>query len=72
MVFTVLIHGGICGPPGVPVPNPLRYALALFGIVDLLALLPTYLALFVRAHVLIDVRVLRLMRIFRSSSSPPT
>ena len=46
--------------------QPLRYALSFFGIVDLVALLPTYLALFFpELHVLIDVRVLRLMRIFR-------
>ena len=46
--------------------QPLRYALSFFGLVDLVALLPTYLALFFpELHVLIDVRVLRLMRIFR-------
>ncbi|MCJ2183077.1 ion transporter [Novosphingobium sp. 1949] len=45
---------------------PFRYARSFFGIVDLLALLPTYLALlFPAIHVLIDVRVLRLLRIFR-------
>ena len=47
------------------VRQPLRYATSFFGIVDLLALLPTYLALLPEAHVLIDVRVLRLLRIFR-------
>ena len=48
------------------VRQPLRYATSFFGIVDLLALLPTYLALLLpEAHVLIDVRVLRLLRIFR-------
>lgn len=46
--------------------RPLRYATSFFGVVDLLALLPTYLALlFPGAHALIDVRVLRLLRIFR-------
>ena len=46
--------------------RPLRYASSFFGIIDLLALLPTYLALFVPGlHALIDVRVLRLLRIFR-------
>ena len=46
--------------------QPLRYALSFFGLVDLVALLPTYLALFFpELHVLIDVRVLRLLRIFR-------
>jgi voltage-gated potassium channel len=48
------------------VRHPLRYAISFFGIVDLLAVLPTYLALlFPEAHALIDVRVLRLLRIFR-------
>jgi len=46
--------------------QPLRYALSFFGIVDLLAVLPTYLALFLpELHALIDVRILRLLRIFR-------
>ena len=45
---------------------PMRYALSFFGIIDLVAVLPTYLALFVpELHVLIDVRVLRLLRVFR-------
>ncbi len=48
------------------VRHPLRYARSFFGIVDLLAVLPTYLALFFpEAHALIDVRVLRLLRVFR-------
>ncbi|MDO9115219.1 MAG: ion transporter [Polaromonas sp.] len=48
------------------VRQPLRYATSFFGIIDLLAVLPTYLALFVpELHALIDVRVLRLLRIFR-------
>jgi voltage-gated potassium channel len=48
------------------VRRPLRYATSFFGIVDLLAVLPTYIALLVPGlHVLIDVRVLRLLRIFR-------
>lgn len=48
------------------VRHPMRYATSFFGIVDLLAVLPTYLALLVpEAHALIDVRILRLLRIFR-------
>jgi len=48
------------------VRHPLRYARSAFGIIDLLAVLPTYLALFVPGvHALVDVRVLRLLRIFR-------
>jgi len=45
---------------------PLRYAKSFFGVVDLLSTLPTYLAFFFPGlHALIDVRVLRLLRIFR-------
>ncbi|MEO6852871.1 MAG: ion transporter [Rhodoferax sp.] len=48
------------------VRRPMRYAQSGFGIIDLLALLPTYLAVLVPGlHALIDVRVLRLLRIFR-------
>jgi len=48
------------------VRRPLRYALSFYGIVDLLAVLPTYMALFVpELYALVDVRVLRLLRIFR-------
>ncbi len=47
-------------------PQPLRYATSFFGVVDLLSVLPTYLALFFpEIHALIDVRVLRLLRVFR-------
>lgn len=48
------------------VRQPLRYATSFFGIVDLLAVLPTYLAFFFpELFVLVDVRVLRLLRVFR-------
>jgi voltage-gated potassium channel len=48
------------------VRHPLRYALSFYGVIDLLALLPTYIALLVpEVHALIDVRVLRLLRVFR-------
>jgi voltage-gated potassium channel len=48
------------------VRHPLRYALSFYGVIDLLALLPTYLALLVpEVGVLIDVRILRLLRVFR-------
>ena len=47
-------------------PQPLRYATSFFGIVDLVSVLPTYLALFFpELYALIDVRVLRLLRVFR-------
>jgi hypothetical protein len=48
------------------VRRPFAYASSFFGVVDLLAVLPTYVAAFVpELAVLIDVRVLRLLRIFR-------
>lgn len=48
------------------VDRPWRYARSFFGIVDLVSILPTYLAVFVpELHALIDVRVLRMLRIFR-------
>lgn len=48
------------------VQRPMRYATSSFGIVDLLSVLPTYLAAFFpELHALIDIRVLRLLRIFR-------
>jgi voltage-gated potassium channel len=48
------------------VRHPWRYARSFYGVVDLLALLPTYVALLVpEVHALIDVRVLRLLRVFR-------
>ncbi len=48
------------------VRRPLRYARSFYGVIDLLAVLPTYLAILIPGlHALIDVRVLRLLRIFR-------
>jgi voltage-gated potassium channel len=48
------------------VRRPLQYARSFYGLIDLLAVLPTYLALFVPGlHALLDVRVLRLLRMFR-------
>jgi voltage-gated potassium channel len=48
------------------VRHPWRYARSFFGVIDLLAILPTYLAVFVpEMHSLIDVRLLRLLRLFR-------
>ena len=48
------------------VDRPLRYATSFFGIVDLAAVVPTYIAIFIpEAQVLIDVRILRLVRVFR-------
>ena len=48
------------------VQRPLRYALSIWGIIDLLAILPTYLSFFVPgAQSLLVVRVLRILRVFR-------
>lgn len=45
---------------------PKRYIFSFFGIVDLLAILPTYIGLvFIGAHSLMVIRALRLLRIFR-------
>src|SRR5437879_1589887 len=42
------------------VKRPLRYATSVFGIIDLLSILPTYLAILLpEFHFLIDVRLLR-------------
>jgi voltage-gated potassium channel len=48
------------------VPRPLRYARSFFGLVDLLAILPTYLSILLPgAQSLLVIRGLRLLRIFR-------
>jgi voltage-gated potassium channel len=48
------------------VRQPLRFARSGLGIIDVIAIAPTWLALlFPSLHALIDVRVLRLLRIFR-------
>lgn len=47
-------------------PNRKGYALSAYGVVDLLALLPTYLSLFIpQASPLLLIRLLRILRIFR-------
>ena len=48
------------------VAKPSAYVFSFFGIVDLLALLPTYIGLFFEGtHVLATIRTLRLLRVFR-------
>jgi voltage-gated potassium channel len=48
------------------VKKPLRYAGSFFGVVDLMALAPTYLGLLVfHSHYFLVVRALRLVRVFR-------
>jgi voltage-gated potassium channel len=50
----------------VAVRAPKRYIFSFFGIVDLLSILPTYLSIILPGtHVLIVVRALRLLRLFR-------
>ena len=47
-------------------PKPLRYARSTLGVIDIVAVLPTWAALFVPGlQALIDVRLLRLLRLFR-------
>jgi voltage-gated potassium channel len=48
------------------VQRPLRYAVSLFGLIDLFAVLPTYLSIvFPGAQSFLVIRLLRLLRIFR-------
>ncbi len=48
------------------VKKPIRYVISFFGIVDLLAILPTYISLIIPgSHYLLNIRILRLLRIFR-------
>lgn len=48
------------------VNNPWKYIFSFYGIIDFLAIVPTYLSLFlIGTHYLVVVRILRLLRIFR-------
>lgn len=48
------------------VGRPFRYATSFFGIIDLLAVLPTYVSMFITgSHYFLVIRVLRILRIFR-------
>ncbi len=50
----------------VSVGRPLRYAISFFGVVDLLAIVPTYLSVLLPgAQTLLVIRALRLLRMFR-------
>ncbi len=51
----------------ISVGRPWRYALSFYGVVDLLAILPTYLGLVLpgETHPLMVIRALRLLRVFR-------
>jgi voltage-gated potassium channel len=47
-------------------PHPIRYAKSFLGVIDLISILPSVITLFIpEAYVLLDVRILRLLRIFR-------
>jgi voltage-gated potassium channel len=49
----------------VSVRKPLRYATSFFGLVDLLAVIPTYLSIFIPgSQYLLAIRVIRIIRIF--------
>lgn len=46
--------------------KPRHYAFSFFGVIDLLAVIPTYLSLFVGGtHFLLVIRAIRLLRVFR-------
>jgi len=48
------------------VRRPWRYATGFYGVIDLLAVLPTYFSLLVPgSELLLDIRILRLLRVFR-------
>lgn len=48
------------------VDKPARYARSFFGIIDLFAILPTYISLFVPgSQYLIAIRIIRILRVFR-------
>jgi len=50
----------------ISVKRPLKYMFSFFGVIDFLAILPTYMTIFfVQSHYLLVVRSLRLLRIFR-------
>ncbi len=47
-------------------PNPWRYIKSFMGIIDLVSILPSFVALVIpEAYALLDVRIMRLLRIFR-------
>lgn len=61
LLFTIEYAMRLCS-----VRKPHRYALSFFGIVDLLAIIPTYLSVILPGtQYLLVIRILRLLRIFR-------
>lgn len=50
----------------ISIGRPVRYVFSFFGIIDLLAVIPTYLSLLVPGtHFLLVIRLLRILRVFR-------
>lgn len=50
----------------ISIERPVRYATSFFGVIDLLAILPTYLSIFFPgAQYLLVIRLLRILRVFR-------
>lgn len=48
------------------VDKPFKYIFSFFGIIDFIAIIPTYIAVFLTgSHFLVIIRVLRIMRVFR-------
>lgn len=47
------------------VRRPLVYARSFYGVVDLLAVLPSFISLFTAANYVMAIRILRLLRVFR-------
>src|SRR5688500_5078471 len=61
VLFTIEYISRLAG-----VSKPVRYALSFFGMVDLLAIVPTYLSLVLPGtQTLLVIRALRLLRVFR-------
>ena len=64
-MFTLLFTAEYCMRLAV-VRRPLRYALSFYGIIDFISIMPTWASFFVpELAFLIDVRLLRLLRVFR-------
>src|SRR5688500_19510212 len=65
LVFSLLFRVE-CGLRLLCLRPPIRYATSFFGVVDLLAIVPTYLSILVPgSQYLLVIRVLRLLRVFR-------
>lgn len=48
------------------VKKPMKYATSFYGVIDLLAILPSYLEFFITgSHFFLVIRVMRLLRVFR-------